>query len=75
MPYEFRNRWMIEGTLTCRSPLHIGSGELTERDEWWLKDEAGKRVKISAVIRDVDGQPYIPASALKGSSGLCLMAS
>lgn len=67
LPYKFQRRWMIEGTLTCRSPLHIGSGELIERGEWWLKDDAGKAVKISAVMRDVDGQPYIPASALKGS--------
>ena len=44
----------IELTLTCSTPLNIGSGA----QQGTLADRA--------MIKDSDGWPYVPASALKG---------
>src|SRR5918992_1782634 len=66
-------RWRIEGTLTTRTPLHIGSGEPTERDDLRVSEEdqrAGEkaeRAEIAAVAADHKGYPYLPGSVLKGN--------
>lgn len=64
-------RIRVTGTLTLRSPLHMGSGEtftdedVTRRLPADRQDEA-LDVRINAIVRDVDNKPYIPGSTLKG---------
>jgi len=60
-----RQRWRIEGTLTSRTPLHVGSGEVIERAGVEHPD-TGARVEINAVAADARGLPYLPATALRG---------
>ena len=53
---KFYNKYIINGVLLAESPIHIGSG-----------DESYDPTQIdNAVIRDVNGNPYIPGSSLKG---------
>ena len=53
---KFYNKYIIKGVLLAESPIHIGSG-----------DESYDPTQIdNAVIRDVNGNPYIPGSSLKG---------
>jgi len=59
---SFVNRYRITGTLTSRSPLHIGSG-FCEPGE---PNEQGEATKVNLIARDFRGLPYIPGSALKG---------
>ncbi len=62
----FPTRWCLTGTLTTRTSLHIGAGTTTAHPD--LKnDKDGKPVKIAAIVRDYQDQPYIPASTLKGN--------
>jgi CRISPR/Cas system CSM-associated protein Csm3 (group 7 of RAMP superfamily) len=60
----FRNRWLIEGFLTTKSPLHIGCGDTVTRSS--LKD-GETPIEIAAVATDVHSRPYIPGSTLKGN--------
>jgi CRISPR/Cas system CSM-associated protein Csm3 (group 7 of RAMP superfamily) len=65
----FKNRWRIDGTLTTRTSLHIGNGDITSRDD--LVDESAARdpkpkVDISAVATH-QGCAYIPGTTLKGN--------
>lgn len=64
-----RCRWMIEGTLTTRSPMHIGSGEVWTEDCLSKRAEAGgtSAVEVSAVSVDARGRAYIPGSAIRGA--------
>jgi CRISPR/Cas system CSM-associated protein Csm3 (group 7 of RAMP superfamily) len=66
----FKNRWRIDGTLTTRSPLHIGSGGVTTRKELVAnrRDSDGKKslIQIAAVATDYQQRAYIPGKALKG---------
>lgn len=62
-PWIFRERWRIQGCLIAETPLFIGSGETTARDE--LKND-GKPVDIADCLRDVRGLPVIPGTSLKG---------
>lgn len=57
----FQNRYRINGTLTTLSPLHIGSGE--EKDINFKPDQS---TLVSTVIKDHNGKPIIPGSAIKG---------
>lgn len=66
---KFINRYKITKTLTTKSPLHIGSGEmmidakrLPKADE--EKDEVPK---FSTVVTDARGRAYIPGSTIKGN--------
>lgn len=52
----FRNRYRITGTLTTLSPLHVGTGS----------QELGEKAFESKVMKDFDGRPIIPGSALRG---------
>lgn len=58
----FPIRWKIQGTLTTRSLLHIGSGQspipVTLQD--------GANVKPSSVIRNGQGMPMLPGSTVRG---------
>ncbi|MDR3636736.1 MAG: TIGR03986 family CRISPR-associated RAMP protein [Isosphaeraceae bacterium] len=51
-------RWRISGLFTTTAPMHIGSGAVLERDE----DECD----VASVVRDHQGRPCIPGTALKG---------
>jgi CRISPR/Cas system CSM-associated protein Csm3 (group 7 of RAMP superfamily) len=48
-------RWMIRGTLTTLTPLHVGDGSVV-----------GAKPEVAAVVRDHSRQPYIPGSGLRG---------
>ncbi|ETX03370.1 RAMP superfamily CRISPR-associated protein [Candidatus Entotheonella palauensis] len=66
-----KNRWRIDGSLTTRSPLHLGSGDfitrpalLAERREnGQLRREP---IQIAAVTTDCRQRAYIPGKTLKG---------
>ena len=60
----FFNRYLIEATLTAQAPFHIGNGELKERND--LKDDDGNALKVSEVISDTNGKPYLPGSSTRG---------
>jgi len=66
---KFEERWCIEGYLTTRTNLHIGSGDVVTRKGLIREEEGGKKVpvEISSVVTDVHGHPYIPGSTLKGN--------
>ncbi|MBU0500016.1 MAG: hypothetical protein KJ558_04550 [Gammaproteobacteria bacterium] len=58
--------WRIQGALTLKTPLSIGSG----RDEPITiteKDGQPHERHVIAVVRDDQKRPYIPASSLKGA--------
>lgn len=68
---KFQNRYRITGELVTKSPLHIGTG--IARDDLYSPNEAARLKKklaklpeVSTVIKDVNGKPVIPGSALKG---------
>lgn len=65
----FSNRWRIEGTLTTRSPAHIGSGDPTERDGLCDRSDPRnvRKIQVSAVVTDYDERAYLPGSAIKGN--------
>jgi CRISPR/Cas system CSM-associated protein Csm3 (group 7 of RAMP superfamily) len=70
--YRFKNRYLITGQLTVRTPLHIGSGDITQHDK--LKVDDNEFIEIAAVAKAVKNKegknqlkPYIPASTLKGN--------
>ncbi len=64
----FTNRIRIDGKLTARSNLHLGSGLTTSRPG--LKITEGKRKgddpEIAAVAVDHQDRPYLPGTSLKG---------
>ncbi len=76
--YEFKNRWLVEGTLTTLGPMHIGTGDWIEpeggwdvpKDNWLRTDKPSEKepkfAKVSGLMRDDWGRPYIPGSTLKG---------
>jgi CRISPR/Cas system CSM-associated protein Csm3 (group 7 of RAMP superfamily) len=59
----FRNRWLIVGTLKNTSDLHVGSGDVTERDR--LRNAQKNAVDVAAVVRHHDGRPMVTGSSLK----------
>jgi len=63
----FINRYRITGSLTTKSPLHIGSG-IPRKPEKWEKELIGSDElnQISDVVRDFNNKPYLPGSSLKG---------
>lgn len=63
-----KRRFRITGKLVTAGPLHIGSG--VDEPEERMKDEEGRAVVVARIVRDVEGKPYIPGSALRG----CLRA-
>ncbi len=62
------NRYKITGTLTTRSPLHIGDGGMmSDPSRLTLEDDNGGEVKFTTVVTDVRDRAYIPGSTLKGN--------
>ncbi len=59
-------RVAIEGELHTRSPLHIGSGEEEVQTIVRSDGEAPESTRFNALLKDGDGQPYIPGSTLRG---------
>ena len=63
----FTNRWLITGTLTTLSELHIGDGGEGEiHNRAARADKEKKQSDASTVAVDVHGRAFIPASAIKG---------
>ncbi|MBI5187367.1 MAG: CRISPR-associated RAMP protein [Nitrospinae bacterium] len=48
-----KNRYVIQGNIVFKTPLHIGSGESGTRTD-------------SLVVKYFNGEPYIPGSSFKG---------
>lgn len=63
----FRNRWLIEGVLVTQSPLHVGDGTTTKRDDLVDESDAQRPVKVPAVATDHTGRAHIPGGAIKGN--------
>lgn len=61
----FKNRVRIEGVLTTKSPLHIGSG--IEEPREGLKNDKNEDIKISEIAKDFSKKPFIPGSTLRGN--------
>lgn len=58
-------RYLISGTLTTASPLHLGSGGVTRR-EGLVHPETKDPVDVNAVMVDHRPRPYLPGTSLKG---------
>ena len=64
---QIPERWVIKGTLTTTSPMHIGTGATCEDDRLkYKRGEIAGTSELNLIVRDVDGKPCIPGSALKG---------
>lgn len=66
---SFTNRWLITGTLTTESELHIGDGfsaELTTRARKADKTKKEPEHDAQTVCVNSDGRAFIPGSSLKG---------
>jgi CRISPR-associated protein Csm3 len=64
---KFKNRYKITGTLTAKSPLHIGDGAMEADENRLPKTKDDKIPEYSTVMTDVKGRAYIPGSTLKGN--------
>ena len=62
-PWPFRPRWRIRGCLVTETPLFIGSGDTSKRDDFVVD---GKPVEIADCLRDHRSLPVIPATSLRG---------
>lgn len=68
-------RWLIKGTLTTKTPLHIGNGDTITRHGELVRRKKNpatgkmedKDIEINAVVTDFEGKAYIPGSTLKGN--------
>ncbi|MCC7139434.1 MAG: hypothetical protein IT460_13505 [Planctomycetes bacterium] len=56
------NRWVLRGTLTTRSPLHVGSGRSLDFID-------------ACTERDASGRPVVPGSGLRGTIRARLLAA
>ena len=65
---SLKTRWIIQGTLTTKTALHIGSGasELDGRLAHDPEVANSEQAMASLVVRDYKGKPYLPGSAIKG---------
>lgn len=54
---KFYNKFIIDGVLVAQTPIHIGAGD----------DSFDPTQVDNAVIKDSNGNPYIPGSSLKGT--------
>ncbi|WP_238917857.1 CRISPR-associated RAMP protein Csx7 [Clostridium sp. YIM B02555] len=53
---KFNNKYIIKGILRAEAPIHIGTGEM----------DFSPTAVDNSVIKDEDGNPFIPGSSLKG---------
>ena len=72
----FLNRWLIQGTLTVRTPLRIGDGGVITASErgnceylakWKQGRKVDEEIEISSMAMDAAGRAYIPGTTLKGN--------
>jgi len=56
------NCYRIEGTLTTKTPLHVGSGEVQK-----TQGKEGEELPLLLVMKDHQGRPMIPGSSLRGA--------
>ena len=61
---QFRPRYLVKGTLTLLSPLHVGDG-LTSTERGVSRDD-GTKVEVNTVCVGSDGGAMIPGSTIKG---------
>jgi CRISPR/Cas system CSM-associated protein Csm3 (group 7 of RAMP superfamily) len=65
---QFTNRWLFLGTLTTRSPLHVGDGESALLHQRATGTPVPERpIRYSTICRDHEDKAYIPGSSIKGS--------
>ena len=68
---SFEKRWRITGVLETTSPLHIGDGGITHRDELKVREKnpdgsnTEHSVDIPRVATDTAKKPYLPGRCLK----------
>ncbi|MBX3517854.1 MAG: hypothetical protein KF815_13030 [Rhodospirillales bacterium] len=67
MTVPFKNRWLIEGTLTLTSPLELRTGTSETRAVKGARDEEDKTADVALVQRDCGNLPCILGSSLKGA--------
>ena len=63
----FTNRWLISGTFTTLTELHIGDGREGEIHDRSRAKQGDKESDASTVCVVPDGPAYLPASAIKGA--------
>lgn len=54
--------WRVRGSLEVLTPLHVGDGEVEERQG---------ETDVATVCRDANGQPYLPGTSLRGFLRRC----
>ncbi|NLK98545.1 MAG: CRISPR-associated RAMP protein [Epulopiscium sp.] len=54
--HKFSNKYIIQGTLYAKTPIHIGSG----------KENFDPVLADNGVVRNHKGEPFLPGSSLKG---------
>jgi CRISPR type III-B/RAMP module RAMP protein Cmr6 len=61
-------RIRLQGTMSAKSPIHIGTGETrpVKRATKNGEEEAQESTEISMIARDCSGLPYLPGSSLRG---------
>ncbi len=64
---NFINRYKIVGHLITETPLHIGSGGVTNRPGLTKKENEKEPVDISEVALDLQEKPCLPGSTLRGN--------
>jgi CRISPR/Cas system CSM-associated protein Csm3 (group 7 of RAMP superfamily) len=68
---SFEQRWLITGVLETTSPLHIGDGGFTHRNELKVREKnpggitTDHSVDIPRVATDTAEKPYLPGRCLK----------
>lgn len=69
-PPPFKNRWLITGTLTTETELHIGDGfaeKLSLRNQECGKDHVADEDPLyQTVCTDHQGRAFIPSTSLRG---------
>ena len=64
------SRWVVTGTLTTNSPLHVGDGNVIDADRrngvGPRGKQGGARPEIASVSTDYAGRACITASELRG---------
>ncbi len=69
-----RARWLIEGTLTVETPLHLGTGGVVQRPLLFAerpdaREPGAERrlAEVSAVATDHRKRAYLPGTSIKGA--------
>lgn len=62
----FDRRYEFAGHLQLLSPLHIGSGAYESMPGVDGKRGANETPQVARIVKDIKGEPYIPATTIKG---------